>query len=190
MSTPRPDQAAPKEKSYFDLHTTGIGYLNRIRDVKPRGATPSLNCSIAALNGAADEPSYTWLDARVSGREAGHLVRRCKDAVDAGRKVLIAFRVGDLRGEVFIRQKAPRIGEPDVSLKVRLLYIGMIKIDGKLVYKAERKPGEADDHDAPSPGRPAAAEPQPAPTREASLPAVKTGEDAHGDVPEEEGVSF
>ena len=24
------------EKSYFDLHITGLGYLNRIREVKPK----------------------------------------------------------------------------------------------------------------------------------------------------------
>ena len=29
------------EKSYFDLHITGLGYLNRIREVKPKKAMRS-----------------------------------------------------------------------------------------------------------------------------------------------------
>ncbi|MCE4352144.1 DUF3577 domain-containing protein, partial [Xanthomonas hortorum pv. cynarae] len=39
------------EKSYFDLHTSGIGYLQRAREVPVRGgrrAQPFLACTIAA----------------------------------------------------------------------------------------------------------------------------------------------
>jgi len=32
------------EKSYFDLHISGIGYLNRIREVKPKKGEPFLAC--------------------------------------------------------------------------------------------------------------------------------------------------
>ena len=38
------------EKSYFDLHITGLGYLNRIREVKPKKGDSFLACDIAALN--------------------------------------------------------------------------------------------------------------------------------------------
>src|SRR3546814_4854972 len=38
------------EKSYFDLHITGLGYLNRIRAVKPKNGDAFLACDIAALN--------------------------------------------------------------------------------------------------------------------------------------------
>ena len=50
---------------YFDLHVTGLGYLNRAREVKvPRGQ-PFLAVSIAALHGASTAVEKTWFDARV-----------------------------------------------------------------------------------------------------------------------------
>ena len=40
--------------------------------------------------------------------------------------------------------KGKRAGE-QVSLKARLLFVSWIKVDGKLVYKAEPKPTETDE---------------------------------------------
>jgi len=139
------------EKSYFDLHTSGIGYLNRIREVKPKKGEPFLACDIAALNGDSDKPSYVRFDTRVSGTEAQHLVRRCEDALKAEKKVLISFRLGDLWADIFTYSKGKRAGEQAVSFKARLLYIGWIKIDGKLVYKAEPKAVEIEEQEAQAP---------------------------------------
>ena len=125
-------------KTYFDLHISGLGYLNRVREVKPKKGDSFLACGIAALNGSADAPEYRRFDCRVSGREAQHLVRRCQQAVDAERKVLIGFKLGDLWTDIFTYAKGKRAGEQGVSLKARLLYIRWIKIDGKLEYQAER----------------------------------------------------
>ncbi|MDR0578703.1 MAG: DUF3577 domain-containing protein [Candidatus Accumulibacter sp.] len=126
------------EKTYFDLHISGLGYLNRVRDVKPKKGDSFLACDIAALNGSADAPEYRRFDCRVSGKEAQHLVRRCQQAVDAKRKVLIGFKLGDLWTDIFTYTKGERAGKQGVSLKARLLYIRWIKVDGKLEYKAER----------------------------------------------------
>ncbi|WP_350617546.1 DUF3577 domain-containing protein, partial [Pseudomonas sp. HY7a-MNA-CIBAN-0227] len=42
------------EAKFFDLHTTGIGYLNRIREVKPRGkGKPFMAVTVAALRGSS-----------------------------------------------------------------------------------------------------------------------------------------
>ena len=130
------------EKSYFDLHITGLGYLNRIREVKPKKGDAFLACDIAALNGPSDDVSYVRFDTRVSGSEAQHLVRRCIQAVDAEKKVMIGFRLGDLWTDTFTYSKGKRAGEQGVSLKARLLFVSWIKVDGKLVYKAEPKPTE------------------------------------------------
>jgi hypothetical protein len=132
-----------KEKSYFDLHITGLGYLNRIREVKPRKGDTFLACDIAALNGPSDDVSYVRFDTRVSGSEAQHLVRRCTEAVEAGKKVMIGFRLGDLWTDTFTYSKGKHAGEQGVSLKARLLFICWIKVDGLLVYKAEPKANEA-----------------------------------------------
>lgn len=71
--------ASPTPK-YFDLHTTGIGYLNRTREVPVRRSSAFLACDIAALHGAEDAVEYTRFDCKVAGGEAEHLVRRCQAA--------------------------------------------------------------------------------------------------------------
>ena len=144
--------------SYFDLHITGLGYLNRIREVQPRKGDAFLAGDIAALNGPSDSPDYRRFDVRVSGSEAQHLIRRCQQAVEAERKVLIGFRLGDLWADTFTYSKGKRAGEQGVSLKARLLFVSWIKVDGQLVYKAEPK---ATDDTSPEPVS-AAAEDAPA----------------------------
>jgi hypothetical protein len=127
------------EKSYFDLHITGIGYVNRIREVKPKKGDAFIACDINALNGPCNKPEYRRFDVRVSGSEARHLIRRCEEAVKAERKVLIGFRLGDLWTDIFTHTKGKNEGKPGVSLKARLLFVSWIKVDGQLVYKAEPK---------------------------------------------------
>lgn len=139
------------EKSYFDLHITGLGYLNRIREVKPKKGDAFLACDIAALNGPGDDVSYVRFDARVSGLEAQHLIRRCIDAVGAEKKVMIGFRLGDLWTDIFTYTKGKNAGKPGVSLKVHLLFISWIKVDGKQVYKAEPRPTGDDERETQAP---------------------------------------
>ncbi|MFG0410031.1 STY4534 family ICE replication protein [Pseudomonas sp. FYR_11] len=125
------------EASYFDLHITGLGYLNRIREVTPKKGDSFLACDIAALNGPSDKAEYRRFDVRVSGNKAQQLIRRCRQAVDDKRKVLIGFRLGDLYADTFVYEKGPNAGKHGVSLKARLLFISWIKVEGEKVYKAE-----------------------------------------------------
>lgn len=55
-----------QEAKYFDLHTTGIGYLNRIREVPIRRGEPFLAATVAALHGAADSVEYSYIDCKWS----------------------------------------------------------------------------------------------------------------------------
>jgi len=57
-------------KQYFDLHTQGIGYLNRVREVTPKEGTPFLSVTIAALRGSVDNAQYTHFECHVSGKQA------------------------------------------------------------------------------------------------------------------------
>ncbi|WP_458737147.1 STY4534 family ICE replication protein [Pseudomonas chlororaphis] len=128
------------EAKFFDLHTTGIGYLNRIREVKPRGkGKPFMAVAIAALRGSSDEVEYTYIDCNVVGTEAEKLVRRCQEAVTAEKKVLVSFRIGDIWADAFTYEKGDKKGQPGASLKGRLLFIGWIKVDGVTVYEAKPK---------------------------------------------------
>ncbi|UXZ97240.1 DUF3577 domain-containing protein [Pseudomonas phytophila] len=129
------------EAKYFDLHTTGIGYLNRIREVKPRKGSPFMAVTVAALKGSSDSVEYTYIDCNVVGADAEKLIRRCQDAVNADKKVLVSFRIGDIWADAFTYEKGPKQGQTGVSLKGRLLYIAWIKVDGVTTYEA--KPADA-----------------------------------------------
>ncbi|RMW03461.1 hypothetical protein ALP03_05086, partial [Pseudomonas amygdali pv. tabaci] len=61
------------ETKYFDLHTVGIGYLNRIREVKPRKGNPFMAVTVAALKGSTESVEYTYIDCNVVGAEADKL---------------------------------------------------------------------------------------------------------------------
>lgn len=130
------------ESKYFDLHITGVGYLNRPREVPLKRGT-FLAVEIAALRGKADEVEYTRFDCRVSGTEAQDLIRKYKADVEAEKKVLIGFKIGDLYPTTFVYDKGQRQGQTGVSLKAHLLRITFIKVDGKLVYQAPRDNGAA-----------------------------------------------
>ena len=125
--------------AFFDLHTTGVGYLNRVREVSVKRGEPFWACDISALHGFKDDVQTTRFDCRVSGSEAEKLIKRCEEAVTDKKKVLIGFKLGDLYAETFVYEKGDKKGQTGISLKARLLSIGWIKVDGETVYKAPVK---------------------------------------------------
>lgn len=58
------------------------------------------------------------------------------DAVNAEKKVLLSFRIGDLWIDPFLYEKGEKQGQPGASLKGRLLFIDWIKVNGTFEYKA------------------------------------------------------
>ena len=62
--------------SFFNLHVEGVGYLNRVRTVKPKKGQEFLACTVAALRGSDSDVSYTKFDCRVSGADAQAIVKR------------------------------------------------------------------------------------------------------------------
>lgn len=126
------------ETKYFDLHIRGIGYLNRIREVKPKHADAFLATEISALYGASDDMHYTYFDTRVVGKEAQRVVRAAMKHLEAKRKVLVGFKLGDLYVDSFTFKSGKKAGEPGYSLKARLLFVDWVKVDGKSVYSAPK----------------------------------------------------
>jgi len=120
-----------ESSKYFDLHTTGIGYLSRIREVTPEEGSPFLSVTIAALRGSVDNAQYTHFECPVSGKKAQEVVRQLKSAVEGKSKVLIGFTVSDLYAEPFTFKNGDKAGETGVSLKARLLRVSWAKVDGK-----------------------------------------------------------
>ena len=123
------------DTKYFDLYTTGIGYLNRVREVTPKEGSPFWSVTIAALRGSVDDVQYTYFECRVSGQQAQKLVQQLKQPVEGELKVLIGFTLSDLFAEAFTYKNGDKAGETGVSLKARLLRVGWAKVDGQPFYK-------------------------------------------------------
>lgn len=135
---PSTNQTQQTGSEFFDHISSGLGYLNSIREVQTKKGK-YLACKIAALYGRCTEPEYIYYDLNVTAKDAEHLVRRCIAACDAKRKVLVGFSVGDAHPKIFNFSNPEKQGQQGVSMKGRLLSIGWIKIDGSMVYKAEKK---------------------------------------------------
>ncbi|WP_289394415.1 STY4534 family ICE replication protein [Mannheimia haemolytica] len=133
------------QKNYFNLHTTGIGYLSNIRTVAPKKGDEFLACTIGALIGEAGEGAkaeYRYFDCKVVGEAAIDLVNRAKASVEADKKVLISFVLADLWTDTFTYQKDGKNhkkGDAGVMLKARLIRIKSVKIDGVVKYQEPEK---------------------------------------------------
>ena len=128
MSDKQPNQ----DPKYFDLHITGIGYANRVRDVALKRGKSFLAVDISALHGSSQEIQYTRFDCRVSGKEAQTIIEQIRPLInDEKNKVLIGFKLGDLYADTFVYSKGKKAGQTGVSLKARVLRIEWVKVNGK-----------------------------------------------------------
>jgi hypothetical protein len=118
------------------------------------------------------------------GLEAQHLVRRCIQAVDAEKKVMIGFRLGDLWTDTFTYSKGKRAGEqgePQGPPAVRQLDQGrrQARLQGRAQADRCRRPRRTRrDTDVPA----TSAEPQAA-APEPSRPAAEAADEAAADAP-------
>ena len=122
---------ATSQSSFFNLHVEGVGYLNRVRTVKPKKGQEFLACTVAALRGSDSDVCYTKFDCRVSGADAQAIVKRLENDVAADKAVIIGFRIADIYPEMFTFEKGDRKGQPGVRLKGRLLRIKFPKVIGE-----------------------------------------------------------
>ncbi len=125
------------ESDYFDLHTQGIGYLSRIREVAPKEGAPFLSVTVAALRGSVDNAQYTHFECRVSGQKTQELVRQLMPAVEGNLKVLSGFTLSDLHAETFTFQNGDRAGQTGVRLKARLIGFAWARVEGQPFYSAK-----------------------------------------------------
>jgi hypothetical protein len=122
-----------ENSKYFDLHTTGIGYLNRVREVTPKEGSPFLAVTIAAIHGSVANVQHTYFECGVYGEEAQRIVRELKAAVEDESKVLIGFTLSNLKADGFIFQQGDKAGQPGVNLKARLIKVAWAKVNGQRI---------------------------------------------------------
>jgi hypothetical protein len=128
--------------SYFDLHATGVGYLNRVRTVKVKGkGNDYLACDIAAMRGEKGDVHYTYFNCRVSGQEAQRVILEdLAEHIKAGKKIIVRFKAGDLIPDSFLRKNVKEGEDPRLhNIHAHLLFIYSAKVDGVPVYTAPRR---------------------------------------------------
>jgi hypothetical protein len=142
---------------YFDLHTTGLGYLSRARAVKPKTGqrfTPFWAVSISAFHGPRQGPrdaiSYVFFDVKATGAESEKVIQEFEAVINnKERKVLAGFNIGDMYPD----EPYEKDGQMRVTLKGRLLRIMWVKVDGQTVYTAPQPSdteGAKDDDQMPA----------------------------------------
>lgn len=151
-STSNTSNAAPGEKKFFDLHTRGIGYLNRTRWVNTKGkggrrGDTFLACGINALHGDVEDPNTTLFDCRVSGNDAQQIIQAVMPSVAADKKVIVGFAIGDIYAHVYERKVKTKddkgqwreTGATETAslIKGRLLQITYVKVDSEVVYRVD-----------------------------------------------------
>ena len=131
-----PDQSqvqSQAQSSYFNLHVEGVGYLNRVRTVKPKKGQEFLACTVSAMRGSGADLGYTKFDCRVSGADAQKIVKLLEQDVVDEKPVLIGFKIGDIYPESFTYAKGDKEGQQGVSIKGRLLRVKFAKVNGEAV---------------------------------------------------------
>jgi len=138
---------ATNPSSYFDLHVEGVGYLNRVRTVKPKtGGQSYLACSVAAMRGSTDDVAYTKFDCRVSGADAQKIVKQLEADVTAEKRVIIGFRISDIYPEAFTYENGDHKGETGVIIRGRLLRVKFAKINGESIALPQSAPPNESEH--------------------------------------------
>ncbi|WP_369050198.1 DUF3577 domain-containing protein [Burkholderia gladioli] len=135
---------AQAQTEFFNFHATGIAYLNRVREISPRGGKPYLAASLSVLVGPKDAVQYSYVEVIVSGSEAIKVVEDLmQDSNDDNTKVLISFRVGDLFANAFKYEHGKRAGELGSNIRSRLIKVFWAKVNGDLVYEAPKAEDDA-----------------------------------------------
>lgn len=141
------------QPQYFDLHTSGIGYMSRLRLVQPDKSKgqkfkPFWSVSVSAICGEENDVKYVKFDLNIKGDQAKQAMDVLKPSLidDEGKsldnKVLVGFRVGDAIPEIYTVTKE---GKPEqrVCLKGRLLKLTSAKVNGQVVELPKTEHDEA-----------------------------------------------
>lgn len=143
MSTQTTTQAPPKA---YNLHTVGMGFVNRLRFVKPDGKGKSYWCvSIGALYGVEDEngrSESSLFDLRVVGKLAIQSVQTLQAAFNEGKKIFVEFKAGDSRAEHYQYKNGQRAGQWGSCIKGTLLQLRKAWVNGELVIDTSQQPDQ------------------------------------------------
>lgn len=140
------DQSDKTEDGYFNLITTGVGYLSRYRVIKPANGDSYVRVNISALEGPKNEPSYVYFDNSIAGKTALQLCQELQPAIDdRDTKVLVGFSLGSARPISYVPTSGKHKGKQQTKIDARLLSLDWVRLkekggDYELVYERDKTP--------------------------------------------------
>lgn len=145
MSTQTNAQTA--QPKAYNLHTTGMGFVNRLRFVNPekgKGKSKGYwSVSIGALYGVEDENGRcesSLYDLNVVGKVAKDSVQTLQAAFNEGKKIFVEFKAGDTRSEHYQYKNGERAGQWGSCIKGTLLQLRKAWVNGELVIDTSQQP--------------------------------------------------
>ncbi|GIU42938.1 hypothetical protein TUM4438_10690 [Shewanella sairae] len=125
------------QNKHFDLHTSGFGFFNRIREIKPAKGKPYWAVTVAACRG--DEGQKTYFECSVVGSAAKALFDEHLSSVSKDDTITASFKLGDLYPETFVYGPGKKQGQTGVILRARLLKITYLKVNDKVLVHSQQQ---------------------------------------------------
>ncbi|MEZ8236305.1 DUF3577 domain-containing protein [Vibrio sp. 10N.261.46.E12] len=134
------------QNTYFDLHTHGFGFLNRVRKVTPKKGDPFYATTITCLRG--DDNERTYIDCKVVGKEAielfeAHGLDNYDFSPQGGDKGSLSFTISDISLDTFTYQSnhSTKAGQFGATIKGRLLKVKYLKVNDVVLVQSPAPTG-------------------------------------------------
>lgn len=121
--------------NYVDMHTIGLGYISRVREVPVRKGQPFISASISAFHGekgVKDGMTFVPFDVKAASEQVREVLKQFEaQANDRDCKVMVRFKIGDQYIDSYTFTKGDRAGQTGMVLKGRLLFVSHVWIKAK-----------------------------------------------------------
>lgn len=116
-----------RSSNFIDLHTSGLGYISRVREVPVRKGKPFMAASIRAMHGekgVEDGIQYVPFDVKAMTPETIWCLKELAGYANSdSHRVMVQFKIGDFYIDTFRYTTGTKAGETATMLKGRLLQI-------------------------------------------------------------------
>lgn len=130
-----------QNKTYFNLHTDGLAFLNNVDFVTPKapGAKQFLSLSVTLLEGDPENPHKTYVSLVIPDAldEISALLVKHREAI-ANRDITVFanLKLAKLRHKPFVYgANSSKAGELGVNLNATLIGLNFLKVGDQVVYE-------------------------------------------------------
>ncbi len=121
------DKSSSTSNNYINLHTSGLGYISRVREVAVRKGKPFMSATIRAMHGEKDSDTplnYVPFDVKAVTAETQEILKLIEShANNRDFRVMVQFKIGDFYIDSFRYSTGEKAGQTGTMLKGRLLQI-------------------------------------------------------------------